>query len=117
MLETLFAWIKPKPRAKPNPSYVGHKLVLIRKIKDKKGYHNAEIYLDGQMVATSMHDLFGDGDRFVEDYDLLYEATDYPLMPELILNHSNYESLRIALVKTQIKSLTIEILDRYVLSI
>jgi hypothetical protein len=97
-----------------SPSYFGHKLTILRKIHSKNGYNNSDIYIDGEKICEALHDLFPQGEQVITDFDLLFEGNDqYPLVSELIFNHSNYEQFRSTLLKKQIKSFTVEVLERY----
>ena len=116
LFKSILGLFKSKPAVIVEPSYVGHTLTILRKIKSKNGYVNSDIYLDGEKVAESLNDTFGVGERKILDYDILYEATDFPLLPDVILNHSNYNDLRISLIRKQIKSVTIEVIERYILT-
>jgi hypothetical protein len=76
------------------------------------------VYIDGEKVAESIHDLFGEGEHLIEDYDLVYEGNDqYPLLPELVFSHQNYENVRLTILKAGIKSFTVEVLERFIIKV
>ena len=118
----MFDWFRRLVNKNPQKptiaaSYQGNTLTLIRKIKSKNGYRNSDLYLNGEKVAEVLNDTFPNGEYNQTSYDILYEDDTYPLLPDLILNHSNYEDLRAALINKHIKSVQIEVLERWLISI